>query len=462
VARRTWLALVGAGAFAGCRHVAPAPMDPPARAAAFEARTLDAEDLHAFLATALGSDLPWPMRRWDVSALTAAALWFQPDFAVVRANAAGATAAIVTAGARPNPTLALIPEYVTNPGGMTPWGPTVQFDWPIETGGKRARRIEHARAAAASAALAARGAAWAVQHQIATALVDVVTAQRRVASLSHEVDGDRTLAALVDARVAAGTVAAGIAASFHLARLDGERQLGEAEVQERTARAALAAAIGVPARALDAVELATPIADPELATATRDTVMRRALFERPDVLAALADYAAAEATLRLQLARQWPDLHIGPGYQFDQGLNKWSVGLSLELPLLDRNDGPIGEALAARTASAAAFDATQAHVVGDVERALAQRDGARVQAARLAATAAERRAIWERLRMAARLGTADRVDELGAELDSLRAARASDEAELAGVQASLDLEAAVQPAALAPPLSALAAGGGTP
>lgn len=56
---------------------------------------------------------------------------------------------------------------------------------------------------------------------------------------------------------------------------------------------------------------------------------RQAVLNRADILAALAEYAA----------RQYPDAHLNPGYEFDQGDNKWILGLSLELPLRTPNGG---------------------------------------------------------------------------------------------------------------------------
>ena len=44
-----------------------------------------------------------------------------------------------------------------------------------------------------------------------------------------------------------------------------------------------------------------------------------ALTHRADVLAALAEYAAAEALLRSEIAKQYPDIHLNPGYSFDTG-----------------------------------------------------------------------------------------------------------------------------------------------
>jgi outer membrane protein, heavy metal efflux system len=444
-------------AVTGCRHVAPAPLDPEQRAAAFEARSLAAEDLHAFLATALGRDLAWPAARWDADALATAALYFSPSLAAARARAESAGAAIETARARPNPTLALTPEHVSNPvSGVSPWIAAIHFDWPIETAGKRGHRIDRARASATAAAFALRTEAWAIRHAVTTALLDVVAARRRIASLTREVEGGRALAALADARVAQGAAAAGDAAPFRLAWLQGERELGAERARERSAVGALAAAVGVPARAFDAVELVAPSTATPLATATRAASLRQALFERADVLAALADYAAAEAALRLELARQWPDLHLGPGYQFDQGVDKWSLGLSLELPVLNRNDGPIGEAIGARAEAAVAFDALQARVVAEVEQAVARRDAAMAEEQRLAALARESRAGLERARTAARLGAVDRIAELAADVEWLRAERGRGDAELAALQSVVDLEAAVQPAAVGPPIGVVA------
>ena len=77
-------------------------------------------------------------------------------------------------------------------------------------------------------------------------------------------------------------------------------------------------------------------------------------------MGALADFAASQATLRLEIAKQYPDVRLSPGYQYDQGDNKWSLGLSVDLPVLNRNQGPIAEAKARRSEAAARFNAVQA------------------------------------------------------------------------------------------------------
>ena len=96
-----------------------------------------------------------------------------------------------------------------------------------------------------------------------------------------------------------------------------------------------------------------------------------ALTNRADLLAALARYAASQSALQLEIARQYPDLQIGPGYKWDQGANKWSLGISLTLPLFNQNQGQIAQAKAQRELAAAQFIALQARDIAQTEHALA-------------------------------------------------------------------------------------------
>ena len=44
-----------------------------------------------------------------------------------------------------------------------------------------------------------------------------------------------------------------------------------------------------------------------------------ALLGRSDILSALADYAASQAALQLAVAKQYPDVHLTPGYSWNAG-----------------------------------------------------------------------------------------------------------------------------------------------
>ena len=140
----------------------------------------------------------------------------------------------------------------------------------------------------------------------------------------------------------------------------------------------VADAIGVSAAALggEAIDFGfTGVLPPEEAVGTRK-VRDEALLNRPDILAALAGYAASETALQLEVARQYPDIHLGPGYTFDKGSDQWALGVALELPVMNRNRGPIAEAEARRREAAAAFVALQARAIAEADGALASYRGA--------------------------------------------------------------------------------------
>jgi outer membrane protein TolC len=431
----------------GCQHVAPRPLSPEETGRAFMSRSLDEPALRGFLEAALEEPLPeWPLRGWSLETLTLAALYFHPDLGVARAHAQLAGAAIRSAGARPNPTLSIAPELSTNPeSGVSPWLAAIHLDWPIETAGKRRFRLERAHAAAAAARLAVSGEAWRVRRQLESVVIDWEAARGRLASLRLEVTTAEHLAGLLEERVAEGAASRGDLAPVHFVLLQASVELAAAEAASATLRARLAEALGVPEPACEGLELLEPVrpAAADLAAIQRDELLRYALLQRADVLAALADYAASEAALKLELARQYPDLHVGTGYGFDQGQNKWSLGLSIDLPLLDQNQGPIAEAEAAREEAEARFVMTQARVVSAVDLALAAREGARVQRERLARAESDRAENLESVRAAVALGALDRASELGARLEQVRAHRAVIDADAAFQEALADLDAAL-------------------
>lgn len=95
------------------------------------------------------------------------------------------------------------------------------------------------------------------------------------------------------------------------------------------------------------------------------------MLNRPDILSAIEEYAAAQEALQLEIAKQYPDIHIGPGYSWDQEANKWSLGFSLSLPVFNRNQGPIAEAEARCREAEAVFIALQSRIIGEIDRAFA-------------------------------------------------------------------------------------------
>jgi cobalt-zinc-cadmium efflux system outer membrane protein len=144
-----------------------------------------------------------------------------------------------------------------------------------------------------------------------------------------------------------------------------------AEGRVSETRAALAAAIGIPVAGLEGVHFSWAAWEqpPDSESLSAAFVQREAVLNRLDVRRALAEYAGAEAALQLEIARQHPDIEIGPGYQYEERDSFFTVGLAVTLPLFNRNQGPIAEAEARRKEAAAQFLVTQAQVIAQSEAA---------------------------------------------------------------------------------------------
>jgi len=445
----TLLVSAGVALATACQHVPPAPLAPATRAGAAQARRLDAPEVREALERALGPGAaPAPGEPWTLAQLTVAALTLRSDLKVARASAAVAGAQVETAGQRPNPTLSVSPQGVANASeGVSPWLAVVQLDWPIETAGKRKHRLAAARERANAAELAVRNTVWSIRGQVYAALAAVAAADARHSRLVRTAAAQGELLALLEGRLEAGATSEAAIAPERVAQVQLAGDRAAAERQRREARAALAAALGVSEAALAGVAFDLPLdALPEDVEALASGAARRAaLLGRSDVLVLLAEYDAAEADLRLELAKQVPDLHLGPGYEYDQGLHKWGLGAWVELPIMYQNQGGIAEASARRAELAARFDALQAQVIAEVDAALASLGGARgeVEAARsLVATTERQRA---RAQAALEAGASERSSLLVAELAADRAALVLVDAQERAQLAASQLEQAVQP-----------------
>jgi len=433
----------------GCRRFQGVPLSPADTAVALESRSLADPQLRTFFERAApGSAREWPRTSWDLDALMLAALYYQPGLEVARAQWHVAEAGVLTAGTLPNPSLVVTPQYVANsPRGVTPWDITSALDWPIETAGKRGRRIDKAEHLATSARLALDATAWKVRADVRARLLDVVAARHRteLARRAWQVRGDVTV--LLDQRQRMGAASIADATLARILELQAAAALDEAERLQGEARVRLATAVGVPVRAFDGLDLTLPFDNrPSELDRSADDLRREALLERADVLAALADYAASQSALQLEIARQYPDLRIGPGYEYDQGLNKWAViGVSLELPVLNRNQGPIGEAVARRTEVAARFTALQASVIDELDRALADRTAAQNALDRSESLFEAEKRRRRSTTQAFEAGAVDRLTLLSADVTAIQAEQVHLDAQIRLQQAIGDLEAAVQP-----------------
>ena len=393
--RRLLFAVSLAVASAGCAHFTSKPLDAAANAAKLSGRRLSG-------------------RTWTLKALVDEAVRTHPDVAVARAQYETAKAAIGTAGEKPNPTIAISPQIVTPLDWMAgTYG--VDFDWTFETADKRSHRLEVAHEGVRAAAAHVVEATWKVRASVRKALLELFAAEHKSALLADTVKKQNEVLKLLDERIIAGASSRRETAQPRLLQAQIRLQESDAAKGAALARASLAEALGMSTAGL--VDAKFSFAAFEGEPGKRTAHRRAALTHRADVIAALADYAAAEATLRLEIAKQYPDIHLNPGYQLDGGANKWTLGIGLTLPILNHNQGPIGEAEAKRKESAAKFNAVQAKVLADCDRATAAVGAAREKIATTDALLGEQKKQLESEQRLVAAGEGDRLALLSAQVE---------------------------------------------
>lgn len=410
---------------------APQPLAPADSAEAFRARTLNDAGLGA-------------VEVWGLPQLTQAALRLHPDIELARAQWRAAQAAETTAGQKPNPTISGSGEHHSRANGISPWTLTLGIDIPIETHGKREARIEQATALSAAAKLDIAQAAWQIRSRLRSRLLELYAIRQQAAQLHREADIRAQIVALLEARLAAGLVGGTDLADARL-QLQKTRSAMETEAARAAeAHAALAAGIGLPAAALVNVPLSFAPFEPDGIQLPPEDVQRAALLNRLEIRKALAGFEAAEARLKLEVAKQYPDFSLAPGYSWDQGDNRWSLGVSLILALLNKNEGPIAEARAQREVQAQQFNALQAAVIGEQSQALAGWQAAQAVIAKTRKLAAAQQARLAQTQSQFDAGYADRLELTSAQLELNSAEAAVLAARLQAQRALGKLEDAVQ------------------
>lgn len=406
------LGLSSAALLSACAAASPLfPIEPSSFAQDFYQRRLDASTL----------DLP-DRSSWDLPSLELAALSLNPEIATARAALQAARGATQTAVQRANPSLQLNLERAYR-GGAQAWLYGAALDLLLLRTGERERATQIAALDELLAHADFERTLAEVRHALRLAFLDADQAVRETPTLRQRVDARAALLESVRLRTQAGELSGLEQLQAQIDLAEAKAGLGETLALGADARVRLAGAIGVPIEALDAVQLQAPDAldDPAPATLADDDARRQALVRHVEVQRALHEYTKADLDLQAATTQRWPALHIAPGYEWDQGQRKLTLASSFELPIFNRNEGPISEALARRAAAASRLVAAQVQVYERIERARLALMAAQTRVADTAtslALAAQAREAEAR-RLAA--GASDRPGSLAAELTLLEA-----------------------------------------
>ena len=430
-------------ALAGCVRYQPQPVDPAAFPAAYRERRLDDSAVVAYVAR--WSEAP-ARRVWSDRQLALAALMLRPDLARARAQWRTALAGERTAGARPQPGAeADVERAVSAKDGQSPWVVSLAGLLTLELGGKRGARLQQARARTAGVESELRLTFWRTVQETRMAALGAVLAAAELEGAERELDAVARVLGFERERFAEAALT-----SSELARTGTELQDARAAVASAKrgvldAHARLAGMVGVPPGALDSVQVTVSSAGgcEAVDSLSADSLEVMALSHRGEVGQALAEYAGAEAALHLQVARQYPDFDLGPGFIWDQGVHRWTVTLAAPGLLAFRNRAPIAEAMAARTAAAARIAEVQDSVLVQVGGSIAGCRGGRLEQVGADSQVVAARRALALSEAAYQRGETTRLDAALAELGVVRAERASRAADRTLRSAALALDAAL-------------------
>ena len=335
--RKTFLLLLGfvLAAYGGCRGAAgPSGLHVVASTPSGQAAPNETEFVEP--------DSPVTLR--DALAL---AMLQNPELRTYPYDLRAAEARVLQAGLWPNPELEIeVEEFAGSDdrSGFDAAETTVQVGQPIELGGKRDKRVRLASLDKELVQWDYESARLDVMRDVRQAFAAVLAAQDRVALAERLLDLSRQAHAAVAQRVEAGKdspvdeLRAGVVLS--------KSRIGLQKAQKAlsVARHNLAAAWGGRTvyfeRAAGDFYEVSPLAPPEDSAA--------AVAANPDIARWETQEQRQRAALRLEKARAEPDVIIGGGVQrFEETDDSALVfGLSVPIPLFDRNQGGIRQAIA--------------------------------------------------------------------------------------------------------------------
>jgi outer membrane protein, heavy metal efflux system len=442
-----FVALLAVQAQSGCIRYQARPIEPARGEVQFRARSLDDAGLQEFVRADSGNTIvQWPPKSLNSELLTSVAFYYSPGLETARAGMAVAEAGLRASQARINPSLGAEGGLSADPEAHTLFGVLPAFT--IETAGKRGYRIFQAEKEAEIARLIFEETAWRVRSRVRAAMIDWLFARQKSELLKSEVGIRNEIVEIFDLRLALGEASRPELEVFRVDLISAQAALKTVEGELAQNLAALASACGLPLSALEGYSFEAPKLEspPAMESLPLQNVLRAGLLHRADVRRNLVEYAAAEVALRLEVARQVPDIELSPSLSFEEGFARYVLGATLgSIPVFHRNQGPIAVAEAQRRQVEARFNALQAEAIGDMEKASVQYRAALSELAEASGRlVAIQRELEDAARRALAAGQGDRLDLAIARLETIAALRVRQEA-LVRAQTSLGaLEDAAQ------------------
>lgn len=318
---------------------------------------------------------PTPM---SLQAALALAMEHNPSLRAAAQAVAASEGAVVQSRARPNPELAYSQEDTRRETRSM----TLQWNQPIEIGGKRAARMkaaEHGRDLVQAELDATRAG---LRADVRAAFAKVLAGQQRVQLHEKTLEIASNARDAAAKRVQAGKIAPLEETKARVAESSAQLALAQAQSGLRVARQQLALLWGAqPASMGRAVgELG------DLPSLPDSRVMLEKLEHSPQMLRAQQAVLQAKSVAELERAKRLPDPTVSLGMKRAQevGRNQLVVGISVPLPILDSNRGNQLQALRLADKAEDELLATRQQLSAQLQQQLELLQTSRAQALQLA------------------------------------------------------------------------------
>ena len=267
------------------------------------------------------------------------ALSANPELSAAVRELEAVEAMIVQAQVRPNPEISALIEDTRRATRTT----TLQLNQPIELGGKRGARIEAAEHGRDAASVEFSGKRAEIRAAVMAAFFDVLVVQERLRLAQASADLAQRATNAAARRVAAGKVSPVEETKARVAEAGVRLELVLATSDLVMARKRLGATWGNPVPRFERAE-----GDPEaLPPLPMLADLNTRLAASPALLRARIEVDRRQALVQVERSRRIPDVTVSLGARRNEelGLNQAIFGVSIPLPIFNRNQGNVLEAL---------------------------------------------------------------------------------------------------------------------
>jgi cobalt-zinc-cadmium efflux system outer membrane protein len=279
------------------------------------------------------------------------------------------TANEITAGLRPNPTANFLAEQFGGASDASQTQYTFSVGQPVELGGKRQRRIDSAKAATRVTGHELDDVRRQIIFQVKKSFTDALAGRESLTLAEQNLQALDELERIQRFRAERGDISELELLRIQVQRFAFERDAADARQALKAAKIALRAVAGADQIAED-FDVVGDLTFKDIVLTQAD-LYRRALANRPDLRAAEAARAKAQADIRLARANAWWDITPQVEYQRIGPDNTIGFGISVPIRIFDRNQGEIARSRAEAKRVEAAREAVAVQALVEVDTALA-------------------------------------------------------------------------------------------